>query len=192
MAMGGVADEVVLVEMGVVKVILPTGTGPDVVAGLYGPGELVGELGVLYCQPRCAAVIGHQSGIASHVAASTFRDLTYHDRDVRAFVDATFNQRMRNADRRQVAVVSMDVMSRVVAQLSDWAEKYGEPGDDGVVVRGLSHRDLAGAVLASEKHVDAVLHDLRAAGLVRTGRMCFVIPAPSLLRSAVLGRCARI
>lgn len=183
MAMGDRADEVVLIEVGVVKVVLPTGAGSDVIAGLYGPGELLGEIGVLFQESRSAAVIGHQNGFAFHVAGSEFRELTYQDRDVRAFVDVTQHQRLHNADRRQVAVASMDVMSRVIAQLLDWAEKYGERVGSSVVVRGLSHRDLAGAVLASEKHVDAVLHDLRAAALVRTSRLCFVIPSPGRLRS---------
>lgn len=183
MAMGDRAAEVVLILAGVVKVVLPTGNGSDVIAGLYGPGELLGEIGVLFHQSRSAAVIGHQDGIAVHVAGSEFRELTYQDRDVRAFVDMTQHQRLHNADRRQVAVASMDVMSRVTAQLLDWAEEYGEWVGGAVIVRGLSHRDLAGAVLASEKHVDAVLRDLRVAALVRTSRLCFVIPSPSRLRS---------
>lgn len=182
MSMGDRADEVVLIEAGVVKVILPTGSGPDVVAGLYGPGELIGELGVLHHRPRSAVVIGHRNGLASHIAATVFRDLTRCDPDIRAFVDMTQHQRLHNADRRQVAVASMDVMARVVAQLSDWAERYGERVDGGVVVRGLSHRDLAGAVLASEKHVDAVLRDLRDDGMLRTGRLYFLLLAKDRLR----------
>lgn len=175
MTTGDRADEVVLIEAGVVKVTLPSSTGAEVVAGLYGPGGLLGELGVMHSQPRSATVVGHLSGIAVHVSGAVFRDLKYRDRDVHAFVDATQRQRLHEADRRQLAVASMDVMSRVMSQLSDWAEHYGERVDGGVVVRGLSHRDLAGAVLASEKHVDAVLRELRAAGVVRTGRLCFVL-----------------
>jgi CRP-like cAMP-binding protein len=190
MAMGDLVDEVVLIESGVVKVMLPTGTGSDVVTGLYGPGELLGELGVLHFQPRSATVIGHRNGIATHVGGAIFRDLAYHDRDVHALVDATQRRRIHNADQRQLAVASMDVRSRVIRQLSEWAESHGERVDGDLVVRGLSHRDLAGAVLASEKHVDAVLHDLRAAGLVRTSRMCFVLldPIGQVRRSAERGR----
>jgi CRP/FNR family transcriptional regulator, cyclic AMP receptor protein len=173
--MGDRVDEVVLIESGVVKVILPTGTGSDVLTGLHGPGELLGELGVLHFQPRSATVVGHRNGIATHIGGPVFRELAYHDRDVHALVDATQRRRLHNADRRQLAVASMDVRSRVITQLTEWAASYGEWIDGDLTVRGLSHRDLAGAVLASEKHVDAVLRELRDAGLVGTGRMCFVL-----------------
>jgi ribosome-binding protein aMBF1 (putative translation factor) len=107
-----------------------------------------------------------------------FRELVYRNRDVHALVDVTQRERLRNADRRQLAVASMDVMARVKAQLSDWATNYGECVDGGRAVRGLSHRDLAGAVLASEKHVDAVLRELRRVGLIETSRLCFVLLDP--------------
>lgn len=185
MAVGDRVDEVVLIESGIVKVILPSSTGSDVVTGLWGPGELLGELGVLHFRARSATVIGHLGGVATHVGGAVFRELAYHDRDVHAFVDTTQRRRLHNADRRQLAVASLDVMSRVISQLCEWAENFGERVNGQLVVRGLSHRDLAGAVLASEKHVDAVLRDLRAIGQVRTGRMCFILLDPARLANSV-------
>jgi CRP/FNR family cyclic AMP-dependent transcriptional regulator len=183
MAMGEPSGEVLLVESGVVKVLLPAVNGVDVLIGLHGPGALLGELGVLEFRRRSATVVGHQDGIATHVPGQVFRDLVHRDRNVRALADATQRQRLHSADRRQVAVASMDVRARTVAQLLDWARIYGESVADGLAVRGLSHRDLAGAVLASEKHVDAVLGALRGDGLLRTGRMCFVLTdLPGLTR----------
>lgn len=183
LAVGARSDSVLLIESGVMKVLLPTDGGLDVVVGLYGPGELLGELGVLYSRPRSATVLGHRAGIATFVAASTFRDLVNRDRDVRVLLDVTQRGRLHNADRRQRALATMDVRARVIAQLLEWARLCGEQTEDGLVVRGLSHRDLAGAVLASEKHVDAVLHELRRAGLVRTRRLCFILADPGRLRS---------
>jgi CRP/FNR family cyclic AMP-dependent transcriptional regulator len=183
MAMGELSAEVLLVESGVVKVLLPSANGVDVLIGLHGPGALLGELGVLEFRRRSATVVSHQSGIATHIPGQVFRDLVHRDVDVRALADATQRQRLHSADRRHVAVASMDVRARTVSQLLDWARSYGENEADGLALRGLSHRDLAGAVLASEKHVDAVLGALRDAGLLRTGRMCFVLTdLPGLTR----------
>jgi CRP-like cAMP-binding protein len=136
---------------------------------------LLGELGVLEGRTRSATVIGHRDGIVTHLPGQAFRELVHRDRDVRTLADVTQRHRLHNADRRQLAVASMNVRARTVSQLLDWAHVYGERVDDGLAVRGLSHRDLAGAVLASEKHVDAVLGALRGAGLLRTRRMCFVL-----------------
>jgi CRP/FNR family cyclic AMP-dependent transcriptional regulator len=181
-ATGADSDEVLLIESGVVKVLLPATSGLDVVIGLHGRGALLGELGVLASRPRSATVLGHQDGIATHVASERFRELVHRDRDVRELADVTQRQRLHSADSRQLAVATMNVRARTVARLLDWAETFGEPVDGGLVLRGLSHRDLAGAVLASEKHVDAVLKALRSAGLVRTERMCFVLTDPTGMR----------
>jgi CRP/FNR family cyclic AMP-dependent transcriptional regulator len=183
MAMGQPSGEVLVIESGMAKVMLPAISGVDVLIGLHGPGALLGELGVLEFGRRSATVIGHRDGVATHVPGQTFRDLVHRDWDVRALADATQRQRLHSADRRQLAVASMNVRARTVTQLLDWAHDYGERVEDGLAVRGLSHRDLAGAVLASEKHVDAVLGALRDAGLLHTGRMCFVLTdLPGLAR----------
>lgn len=187
MVAGTPSGDVVLIELGLVKVVLPTRGGVDVVTGLYGAGELFGEVGVLHRRSRSATVLGHQAGTATHVAASVFRQLVDEHPGVRQFVDATQRRRLRNADRRQQALASMDVRARVIAQLIEWAEICGNRAKDGLVVRGLSHRDLAGAVLASEKHVDAVLSQLREDGWLRTHRMCIVLSNPERLVRSVDG-----
>ncbi|HEX4223995.1 MAG TPA: Crp/Fnr family transcriptional regulator [Pseudonocardiaceae bacterium] len=187
MLTGDPSEDVVLVSVGLVKVVLPTRTGVDVVTGLYGSGELFGEVGVLHRQPRSATVIGHKAGIATRVPADMFRRLIDDDTEVRTFVDATQRRRLLNADRRQQALASMDVRTRVIAQLIEWATVCGKRAGDGLTVRGLSHRDLAGAVLASEKHVDAVLAQLRAAGWLHTRRMCIVLPDPERLVRSIGG-----
>jgi CRP/FNR family cyclic AMP-dependent transcriptional regulator len=187
MVAGGRSTEVVLIRLGLVKVILPTSAGVDVVTGLYGAGELFGEVGVLHQRQRSATVLGHQAGTATHVPGRVFRELFREDPDVRMFVDATQRRRLHNADRRQQALASMDVRTRVIAQLIEWATTWGNRATDGLTVRGLSHRDLASAVLASEKHVDAVLRQLRNDGWLRTQRMCIVLPDPEKLVNSVDG-----
>lgn len=175
MAMGAHSDEVLLIESGIVKVLLPSDVGVDVFVGLHGAGSLVGDIGVLAAQPRSATIIGVRAGTATHVAAPVYRTLIGREATVRALADNAARERLRRADRKHLAVASRNVQERILQQLSDWANLCGETVADGIAVRGLTHRDLAGAVLASEKHVDAELRTLRAAGLVRTERMCFVL-----------------
>lgn len=187
MVAGGPSNDVFLVGLGLVKVVIPTPEGVDVVTGLYGAGELFGEIGVLDRRPRSATVLGHQAGVATRVPAATFRQLVHDDAEVRRFVDATQRRRLRIADRRQQALASMNVRARVIAQLIEWAAVCGDAGQEGLILKGLSHRDLAGAVLASEKHVDAVLRELRSAGWLRTRRMCIIVPDPARLAQSVGG-----
>lgn len=181
MMAGSASDEVLLVESGAVKVLLTAPDGAQSMIGLYGRGELIGELGVLRGEPRSATVVGQRDGDALHVPASAFRALVERHPEVLVHLNEILHERLRNADRRQLALASRDVASRVVAQILEWAREYGERQGTTVVVRGMTQRELAQAVAASEKSVDAELGVLRSAGLVDTGRCRLTLLRPAVL-----------
>lgn len=179
LAAGANSRDVLLVESGLVKVTLHDITGAKTVAGLFGMGELLGELGVIWQRSRSADVIALTSGGVVRVSSPTFLRLRRESSDVRELLDATWRRRQEDADDRQLAQAK-EVPTRVVLSLLKWAERFGLQTDEGVVLRGLTQRELAQAVCASAKSVEAVLRELRAAGLVVTGRRTYRIP--SLLR----------
>ncbi|MET0234793.1 MAG: Crp/Fnr family transcriptional regulator [Kibdelosporangium sp.] len=187
MMIGTASNEVLLLESGVVKVLLSAGNGSDLIVDLYGCGELIGELGVLSGRPRSATVIGHSGGIAVHIAGAVFRRLAERDAGVLMFVNTTLDRRLRNADERQIAMASRDVATRVAYQLLTWAKKHGEATPEGTMVRGITQRELAQAVNASEKTVDDAFRQLRCDGLVVTGRRWYLLPDAHLLEQ-LLGR----
>ncbi len=176
---GTSSDEVMLVETGLLKVLLP-GFGVEPLVSLFGPGDLIGELGVINELPRSAHVIALSPGLAVHLAASAFLRLRTLSEDVRALVDQTGLKRQRDADDRQLAH-TRDVPARVASVLFKWVTERGRPTDAGLRLEGLSQRDLADAVAASEKSVETALGGLRAKGLLRTARLCFIVPDPTAL-----------
>lgn len=181
---GAPADEVLLIEQGLVKVVLQGANGERSLLGLFGPGALLGDMGVLAHRPRSADVIALRSGIAVHVAATTFRQLHGVATDVRELVDEVARTRLRTADERQLAQ-TREVPERVVLALLKWAREFGHADGDGLVLHGLSQRELAQAINASDKHVEAALRSLRSAGLIRTRRLWFSIPRPKALEELV-------
>ncbi|GAA1333463.1 Crp/Fnr family transcriptional regulator [Saccharothrix algeriensis] len=176
---GTPSDEVLLVESGLLKALLP-GLGVEPLVSLLGPGDVVGELGVINGRPRSAHVVALSAGRAVHLAASAFLRLRAQSEDVNALVDQTGLKRQRDADERQLAQ-TRDVPARVASVLLKWATELGRPTDAGLRLDGLSQRDLADAVAASEKSVETALGALRARGLLRTSRRCFVLTDPSAL-----------
>jgi len=181
MMSGEPSTEVLLVESGAVKVVLLAPNGSESIVGILGPGELLGELGVMSGRPRNATVVGHLDGVAWHVARDVFLRLLERDRDISVLINNTLQDRLYHADNRQLAFAALDVPTRVAAQLLTWARSHGEQVDGGLRVHGMTQRDLALAVTASEKTVEAVLRDLRAAGLVRTSRRAYLLPDPVAL-----------
>ncbi|WP_337661772.1 Crp/Fnr family transcriptional regulator [Actinoalloteichus sp. AHMU CJ021] len=172
---GADSTEVLLVVDGLLKVVLPSEWGLDSITNLVGCGELVGELGVLFGDKRSAHVVALTSGTAVRVGASTFRSLLREHRDVHALVDHTARRRQRTADDRH-RDQRLDVHTRVELSLGRWARAFGAPLPDGQLrVRGLGQGDVADAVAASVKHVEAAYARLRAEGTLRSGRLWYEI-----------------
>jgi CRP/FNR family cyclic AMP-dependent transcriptional regulator len=181
MRYGDRSDEVLLIESGAVKVVLSAENGSESIVDLYGPSELIGEMGVISGQPRSATVIAHIDGAAVHVVRDVFLRLQDEDHDVLVLINHALRRRLQNADHRHLAIASRDVPTRVAAQLLAWAKAHGEPTRAGLLVQGLTQRELAQAVTASEKSVDAALKLLRSEGLVETRRRRYLLPAPDQL-----------
>ncbi|AOS64957.1 cAMP-binding protein [Actinoalloteichus hymeniacidonis] len=173
---GSVSTEVLLIESGTVKVMLNDPTGAALMIGFYGAGALIGELGVIQDEPRSATVIARDRVQAVSIGREAFRRLHQLDPAVVQWVNQTLYERLRQADRRQLAVATKTVRARVVHQLLDWAEEPGTTTSKGTEIRGISQQELAQYISASPKSVEEVLNVLREAGLVSTARLWFLIP----------------
>ncbi|RKT88397.1 cAMP-binding domain of CRP or a regulatory subunit of cAMP-dependent protein kinases [Saccharopolyspora antimicrobica] len=177
---GTPSDHVLLIEHGLVKVLLP-GEGRDLVVGFYGPGELMGEQGVLFSEARSATVVAHTPGTATRVPGRLFRRYVERNPAVLGALYGILRERLRKADQRQQSLVGQDVPTRVARQLLAWSETLGTRTADGVTISGLSRKDLAQCIGAGETTVDAVLKDLTSLGLVRTHWRKYVLPSPRRL-----------
>ena len=177
---GTKSDEVLLIESGLVKVVLPTSDARDPITGLFGPGDLLGEIGVTSGAPRSAHVIALVAGTALHVAGSHFLTLRDDDADVRRLLDETWRKRQRNADENQMRQMRTGA-PRVAMCLLSWAREHGVQVGSGLELRGVSQLDVAHAVAMSVKTVEPFLHVLRSRGLLVTGRLWYRLPAPERL-----------
>ncbi len=175
------SDEVLLLDSGLVKVVLPTEREREPITGLFGRGDLLGELGVTGGAPRSAHVIALVAGSAWHVAGSRFVALRAANPDVQCLVDHTWRERQRNADELQLSLVC-PVPARVAMCLLRWALAFGEEVDGGLELRGVSQDELSQAVSASVQHVQETLKTLRANGLLQTSRLRFLLPDPNRMR----------
>ena len=180
---GDHSREALLIESGAVKVVLSNADGSTLIAGMYGPGALVGELGLLDNRPRNATIVGQRAGQVVHVPGKIFLELYYGDRDVRQLVDAARRKRLDSADQFRLDVASKSVPIRIAGQLLAYGKAYGHAVDGELVIHDLTQEDLAHMVGAAKKSVERALKDLRLVNLVHTGRMRFVLPQPALLES---------
>ncbi|OLR95434.1 Crp/Fnr family transcriptional regulator [Actinokineospora bangkokensis] len=169
---GDPSTHVLLLAVGLAKVFLLTPDGDTAFLGLVGPGELIGEAGVLNNAPRSATIQVLDRVVAHLVPAPAFRHLRATDPDVHALVDATWGAQRRRADHARLTA-TRDVTTRLHSYLREWATSFGTPSEQGLLVRGISQRDMSTAVAASEKHVETALARLRDRGVVETGRLWY-------------------
>jgi CRP-like cAMP-binding protein len=180
---GQMADSVILLRAGTVKVTSVTRAGEEVVLGFRGPGELLGEQAVLDGEPRPGPVVAFVPLEYLSAPAGDFRGyLTEHPRVARLLI-SMLSRRLREAGRAQVEYAAADTVGRVSARLLELAEHYGEPTGGGVrVTLPLTQQELAGWAGASLEATARALRQLRELGWIETGRREMVIRDAAALR----------
>jgi CRP/FNR family cyclic AMP-dependent transcriptional regulator len=177
------SDSVVVLLSGRVKVSSHTAAGTEVVLAVRGPGALLGELSAVDRDPRSATVQALEPVTGLVVALADFEAYLQGHGRVAFLLMRMLVARLRDADRKRIEFGAHDTAGRVAARLVELAERYGQPGPDGLrIALPLSQDELAGWTGASREAVSKALGTLRAAGLVRTSRLSVVVRDLDALR----------
>ena len=167
---GQVGDRVVLLLSGTVKVTYTTPAGREVVIGLCGSGDLLGELAVMDGRPRSNTVTALEAVEAAVIPARDFRDFV-RDPEMAVVMMRMLTERLRDADRKQLDFASCDAVGRVSARLVELAEHHGQSKDSGIEITvPMSQEELAGWSACSREAVVRALRMLRERGLIETKR----------------------
>ena len=177
LAHGQIADKVLIVRAGRVKIVGVTSGGHQIVLAFRGPGALVGEQALVDGTPRAANVLAIEPVESLTIAASAFRAFLERRPRVALALLEQMSLRLRDADRRLAEFASADTLGRVAARLVELCEQYGEEAADGAVTISLplTQEDLAGWIGASLEATAKSLRQLRELGWVATGRRAIVV-----------------
>ncbi|MDP9864601.1 MULTISPECIES: Crp/Fnr family transcriptional regulator [Streptosporangium] len=171
---GDVADWVLLLTSGRVKVSSHTAGGTEVILAVRGPGALLGEFAALDGLPRSATVTALEP--VEGIAVRDFSGYLQEHGRVAVLLMRTLIGKMRDSDRKRIEYGAFDTTGRVATRLVELAERYGEPVNGGVrVTLPLSQDELAGWTGASREAVSKALRSLRDRGLIETGRRRVII-----------------
>ena len=165
--------------------ITTTGTdGKDVMFGLMGPGEVLGEIALLDSEERSATV----------VAVEATELLTLHRRDLIPFLErhprATIGlagvlaARVRKLSERAEDRQTMPLPGRIAKRLLALGEQYGKrPIVGGPVEVRLPQQDLADLVGTTRESVNKQLRAWEEEGIVELGRGRVVLKKPASLEA---------
>ncbi|MFD6390766.1 Crp/Fnr family transcriptional regulator [Nocardia sp. NPDC060259] len=185
---GEQSEHVVVIEAGRVKVASAAVSGKQALLAIRGPGDLLGEFSAIDGRARSATVTALSSVTATVLSGSAFRDLLIGDGKVAFTLLRIVVSRLREADVQRLEFGAYSVTERIARLLLDYARRYGERGDDGVIITlPLSQDELAHAAGASREAVSKALKRLRELDAVRTGRRRVELLRPDLLADIVEG-----
>ncbi len=183
---GAAGDEVVLVLAGRVKLIA---YGPDrreVVLGLRGPGELIGEMAALGSQRRSADAIAVDDVEVGLLAAEELRGFLRSHPDAAFVLIRMLVSRLSEATRDVVDLATRDSVGRVAKRLVELAAEHGSPVGGGTRIElSLTQDELAQWTGATRETVSRALRLLRQLGWVSTDpRSITVLDAEALRERA--------
>jgi CRP-like cAMP-binding protein len=184
---GDRADRVLLIERGRVLLTCTSPSGRDVVLGVIGPGDIVGELSAFDGEPRSATAMALDEVEAVVAPASA---LTHALADVAAAHELirVLAARLREGDRKRLEFAALDTLGRVAWRLLELSERFGHAAPDGIAVElPLSQEQLASWCGASREATVKALRTLRSLHSITTARKSVVIHDAGALRRQAQG-----
>ncbi|MDH6579325.1 CRP/FNR family cyclic AMP-dependent transcriptional regulator [Kitasatospora sp. MAP5-34] len=182
---GDIADRVVLLQRGLVKVTAVSATGFTSLLALRGPDELLGELSCVDGGPRSATAtaMGEVAGVA--VPAPRFAALMEAHGGLALAVLRCVAVRLRESDVGRADLGALPTIARTALVLARLSQSYGTPVPDAAdcMARRLTvnQQELAGAVGASRESVVRVLRVLTEHRLIVVSRGQVVVRDPAVL-----------
>jgi CRP/FNR family cyclic AMP-dependent transcriptional regulator len=170
---GQLADRVLVLRAGRVKVIVTTANGREVVLAFRGPGELIGEQSALDGEPRSATICAVEPVEALCVTPDAFRAFLAAHPPVALELLRMLSRRLRDADAKRIEFSAFTTLGRVAARLLELSARFGDDDGRGAGVRialPLSQEELAGATGSSVESVGRALQTMRSLKCIETRR----------------------
>lgn len=172
---GDRAERVFLIDTGWVMISSISPEGREIVLGLRGPGEIIGEMSTLDGEARSATALAIDEVTAVVAAGATLTQALEDPAAARELI-SILAIRLRDADRKRLQFATLDTLGRVAERLLELSEGFGRQREDGLVIDlPLSQEQLASWCAASRESTVKALATLRSLNCISTGRQSLVI-----------------
>jgi CRP/FNR family transcriptional regulator, cyclic AMP receptor protein len=181
---GDRADSALVLLAGLVKIHKSTAEA-DIVLGLSGPGDLLGEISAVRDAVRSATATALETVEAVILPVPDLRFfLSQHPRAAMALLDLVLG-RLYVADARRLEFASSEALARVTSRIVELAERFGQVRDSGQVEVAMpfSQEELASWSASSRESTARALRTLRQLELIETHRLRLVVLDLARLRS---------
>jgi CRP-like cAMP-binding protein len=180
---GDRAERVFLIDRGWVMISCMSPEGREIVLGLRGSGDIIGELSTLDGEARSATAQAVADVDAIVAAGGVLTQALEEPAAARELINVLAT-RLRDADRKRLQFATLDTLGRVAERLLELSERFGQPNGEAITVEmPFSQEQLASWCGASREATVKALSALRSLKCISTGRQSLVIHDLSALRS---------
>jgi CRP-like cAMP-binding protein len=168
---GAPADSAIVLLAGLAKIHTSV-EGAEVLLGLSGPGDLLGEVTAVRDSVRSATATALEPVKGVVIPVLRLRAfLAEHPRAALALLDLALT-RLYVADARRIEFATSESLARVAGRLVELAERFGVPGTDGAidVALPITQQELASWSASSRESTARALRTLRGLRLIETHR----------------------
>jgi CRP/FNR family cyclic AMP-dependent transcriptional regulator len=180
---GDPGDGLFVVASGLVKVVVTSEDGEEMVLVTLGPGEALGELAVVDGGPRSAAAEALEPTSALLITRPVLLELAARDPALTEALLRTLGSLLRRLTEQASDLVFLDLPGRVAKLLAGLAAERGSVTSEGIELDAhLTQTDLAGMVGASRQSVNQILQGFARRGYVQVRGRRIVVNRLDLLR----------
>ncbi len=184
---GDPGDRLVVVCKGLVKVVLASERGDEIVLVTLGRHESLGELAILDGSPRSASVVAVELTTVLMLPRAAVLELMAAHPPVLDAVLKALGQLVRRLTEQTGDLVFLDLAGRVAKVLVNLARSHARDDRRMVLDTGLSQSDIAAMVGATRPAVNRILQLFASRGLITVdGRVIMLRDLPALRRRAGL------
>lgn len=164
---GDPGDRLVVVASGLVKVVVHSEAGDQIVLAALGPPEVLGELALIDEGPRSASVIAAEETVVLMIQRALLLNLMRQDTALLEAMLRSIGALLRRLTEQTADLVFLDLGGRMAKLLLRLADEHGHWTDGATVLDlRLNQTDLAQMVGASRPAVNRILQSFAARGFV--------------------------
>ena len=182
---GEPAEAMFVIERGLVRVSRTSRQGRELVLGLFGAGDTIGELGVLEAsgtQTSDAMAVEATSCVA--LSRDDLRSLVQKSPELGLRLAAGLVDQVRRKEEELTEVAFLDLPGRLAHKLLQLADRHGEPVAGGVrITVRVPQSELAAMVGSSRENVNRALGRFVTSGAVAVDKGAITVLDADALRS---------
>ena len=165
---GDLGDGCYRLEQGLLKVVITSPRGDNLIIAILGPGSIAGELALIDGHPRSASVFAIRDCELSFVSRNAFEQYTAVHSDIYRYLVNVLAARLRETDDALGAANFLTVEARLARAMLDLARYFRGHEDAERIVIGekMTQSDLAALAGVARENVSRILTDWKERKIV--------------------------